>query len=282
MKKQISMLLLGMAAMSVPALAQEPLKTPALSPKATIKQDFSTSFIEINYSRPSARGRKVFTDVVNYGEVWRTGANAATKVTFGEDVIIAGKTVKAGSYALYTIPEKDQWEIILNEGTSNWGVSGYDKEDDVVRVAVKTQQLREPVNTFTINIANITFNSCDIELSWDKTRVALPVRADNEARITAAIDKAINQPSIPYNQAASYYLETGKNLDLAMKYADKAIEQNPQAFWLYYLKARIAAKLGNSEEAINSAVKAMELAKGSAYEQEYTRNANLLIKSVRK
>jgi len=276
------MLLLATAAVTTTSLAQEPLKLPALSPRATIHQEFSTSYIDINYSRPSARGRKVFTDVVSYGVVWRTGANAATKVTFGEDVTIAGKEIKAGSYALYTIPNKDQWEIILNEGTGNWGVSGYDKEDDVVRVIVKTQQLGAPVSTFTIDIANITFNSCDIELSWEKTRVALPVRVNNEARISASIDKAINNPTIPYNQAASYYLETGKNLDAALNYANKAIEQNPKAFYLYYLKARIAQQLGRKEEAIAAAQKSMDLAKGTPYEHEYVRNANLLIKAAKK
>jgi len=282
MKKHLSALLLVTAAIATPAFAQEPLKLPALSPKASIHQEFSTSFIDITYSRPSARGRKVFNDVVSYGEVWRTGANGATKIQTGEDLMIGGKLVKAGEYALYTIPGKDQWEIILNEGTGNWGVSGYDKEDDVLRIIVKTTQLRDAVQTFTINIENIRLNSCTIELSWDKTKVSIPVIAPNEERLAKSIDQAINRPSLPYNQAANYYLETGKNLDLAMDYANKAIEQNPKAFYLYYLKARIAQKQGNKSETIKAAQMSMELAKGTAYEHEYMRNNEQLIKAVKK
>lgn len=280
MRKQLSTLLLTAAVISH-SFAQD-MKLPALSPKSTIHQEFSTSFIEISYSRPSARGRNVFGDIVTYGQVWRTGANAATTITFGEDVIIAGKTVKAGKYSLYTIPNKDQWEVIINENTGNWGAAGYDTEDDVVRLIVKTRSLKDAVQTFTINIENITFNSCDIELSWDKTKVAIPVTVNNDERITAFIERGVNQPAVPYNHAAGYYFETGKNLDKALEYINKAIEQYPNAFYLYHHKARIAQKMGKKDEAIQAALKSTELAKGTPYEHEYSRNNEKLIKSVRK
>lgn len=280
MRKQLSTLLLMTAVISH-SFAQD-MKLPALSPKSTIHQEFSTSFIEINYSRPSARGRNVFGDIINYGQVWRTGANAATTITFGEDVIIADKTVKAGKYSLYTIPGKDQWEVIINENTGNWGAAGYDTEDDVVRLIVKTRSLKDAVQTFTINIENITFNSCAIELSWDKTKVAIPVKVNNEERIAAFIEKGVNQPAVPYNHAAGYYFETGKNLDKALEYVNKSIEQNPKAFYLYHQKALIAQKMGNKEVALQAALKSIELSKGTPYEQEYTRNNDRLIKAIRK
>lgn len=280
MRKQLSTLLLTTAVISS-SFAQE-MKLPSLSPKSTIHQEFSTSFIQIDYSRPSARGRNVFGDVVTYGQVWRTGANAATTVTFGEDVVIAGKTVKAGKYSLYTIPNKDQWEVIINENTGNWGAAGYDKDDDVVRLIVKTRSLKDPVQTFTINIENITLNSCEIELSWDKTKVAIPVVSNNDERISAYIEKGVNQPAVPYAQAAGYYYETGKNLDKAYEYINKAIEQNPKAFYLYYHKARIAQKLGKKDVAIEAALKSIELSKGTPYEEEYARNNDKLIKSIKK
>ena len=122
--------------------AQQPLKLPALSPAANISQEFSTSKIEISYSRPSMRGRKIFGDVVAYNNVWRTGANGATRIKFGEDVKVAGKDVKAGEYAIYTIPGKEQWEVILNKGVGNWGAMGYDTKDDVARFMVKPQTLQ--------------------------------------------------------------------------------------------------------------------------------------------
>ncbi len=281
MKKQLSALLLTTAVITQ-SFAQEPMKLPSLSPKSTLHQEFSTSFIEISYSRPSARGRNIYSEVVPYGQVWRTGANAATTVKFGEDVIIAGKTVKAGIYSLYTIPNKDQWEVILNENTGNWGAAGYDKEDDVVRLIVKTKPLKDPVQTFTINIENITFNSCEIELSWDKAKVAVPVTSNNEERVAAYIEKGVNQPVVPYHHAAGYYYETGKNLDKALEYVNKAIEQNPKAFYLYYHKARIAQKLGKKDEAMKAALASIELSKGTPYEQEYARNNEKLIKALKK
>src|SRR6185295_5158559 len=108
-------------ALTIVVNAQSPLKLPALSPNAKISQDFSTSSIEISYSRPSMRGRKIFGDVVPFGKVWRTGANSPTKIKLGEDMVIAGQKIKAGEYAVYTIPSKDKWEVILNTGTGNWG-----------------------------------------------------------------------------------------------------------------------------------------------------------------
>jgi hypothetical protein len=269
------------AAFAFTAQAQEPLKLPALSPNATIHQDFSTSGIDITYSRPSMRGRTIFGDIVAYDAVWRTGANAATKIKLGEEVVIGGQLIKPGEYALYTVPGKDVWEVIINKGTGNWGAEGYDKAADIVRFKVKPAMMSEAVQTFTINIANITFNSCEIELMWEKTKVSIPVKANNEVRLDAAIDNAINKPVLPYQQAATYYLETNTNLQKALTYADKAIEQNPKAFWLYYLKARIAAKLGKKEEAIIAAKKSMELAKGSGFEAEYIHNNQKLIDSFK-
>jgi len=261
--------------------AQDGLKLPALSPTAKITQEFSTSNIEISYSRPSMRGRKVFGDVVRYGDVWRTGANAATKIKIGEDLEIGGQNVKAGEYALYTIPGKEQWEIILNKGVGNWGNAGYNISDDVARFKVPARMMEKNVQTFTIDIANITFNSCKLELMWEKTKVIIPVVAHNEERLNASIDKAINNPNIPYFQAANYYFETNQNLDKANMYTDKALEQNPKAFYMWYLKARIEKKLGHKKEAINAANKSIETAKGTAFEQDYIHNNEKLIAEVK-
>ena len=269
-------------ASSVLANAQG-LKLPALSPTAKISQDFSTSSIEITYSRPSMRGRKIFGDIVPFGRIWRTGANAATKIKIGEDMDIAGQKIKAGEYAMYTMPDKDQWRVILNTGTGNWGADGYAKENDVARFTVKPVNLEADVQTFTINITDLTFNSCKIELVWERTKVVLPVEAHNSEVVESNIDKAINHPpAIPYFQAANYYYETNQKTDLASTYVNKALESDPKAFYMWYLKARIEKRKGNNDEAISAARKSMELAKGSANELEYVNNNNKLIDEINK
>lgn len=280
--KKVSFALLFVAASFLSAVAQEPLKLPALSPSAKITQEFSTSNIEITYSRPSARGRDVMGEVVAYDRPWRTGANAPTRIKFGEDVMVAGKDVKAGEYALYTIPGKSQWEVILSKASTSWGPKGFDTKDDVARFMVKPTTLPNEVETFTINVSNITFNTANIDLMWEKTKVSIPLKVNNDERLMASIDKAINKPNIPYFQAANYYYETGKNLNLAMEYVNKALATNPNAFYMYNLKARIAQKQGNKEEAIAAARQSMELAKGTANEEEYKRNGEKIIKAVSK
>ncbi len=266
--------------------AQSALKLPVLSSNAKLIQDFSVSNIEITYSRPSMRGRKIFglgDFVCPYGKVWRTGANAPTKIKLGEELEIGGFKVKAGEYALYTIPGKERWEIILNTGTTNWGADGYTKENDVARFSIKPSLLDENVQTFTINISDITFNTCKIELEWERTKITIPVVAHNEETVDLNIDKAINHPQpLPYFQAANYYLESDKKLDVAKAYIDKAVDQDPKAFYAWLLKAKIEKKLGNDEAAVVAAKKSMEMAKGNANEAEYIRNNTRIIEEIKK
>jgi tetratricopeptide (TPR) repeat protein len=258
------------------------LKLPALSPTCKISQDFSTSNIEIAYSRPSMRGRVIFGDLVPYGSVWRTGANSATKVKFGEDVLVNGVSLKAGEYALYTIPGKESWTVILNKGTGNWGAMGYEASDDVARFILKPKALSKDMQTFTINVTDISLSTCNIELAWEKTKIVIPVKANNEERLNADIDKAINKPNIPYFQAANYYYETNQNLDKAYDYVNKALVDNQKAYYMWNLKARIAQKLGKKDEAITAAKQSIETAKGTAFEEEYAHKGKAIINSYAK
>ena len=270
-------------AATVASFAQGQLKLPALSPNAKITQDFSVSNIEISYSRPSMRGRKIFGEVVPFGKVWRTGANSATKIKIGEDMEIGGQKVKAGEYAIYTIPGKDKWEVILNSGTGNWGTDGYAKDADVARFTVKPSAIEGNCQTFTIMITDITFTTCKIEMVWERTKIVIPVVAHNADHIDMNIDNAINHPApIPYFSAANYYYETNQKTEMAKMYVDKAVAQDPKAFYMWLLKARIEKRLGNKEEAIAAAKKSMELAQGSVFEAEYTRNGNEIIDSLTK
>ncbi len=252
------------------------IKTPAPSTTQTIKQDFALSSIEIVYSRPNMKGRSVFGDLAPLGKLWRTGANAATKITFGEDVKVGGVTVKAGSYALYTIPNKDEWEIIVNKGINNWGTDGYKSEEDVAKFKVKPMTLPMNIETFTMNVANVMPTSADIQIMWEKTAISIPVTADIDAKISKSIDNAMNIDNRPYFQAASYYFESGKDLSKALSWADKAIENNPKAFWIMHLKAKIQAKLGDKVAATATAMKSIDSAKEAKNDDYVALNEKLI------
>lgn len=249
-------------AMSVTMMNAQALKVPAPSPLQTIKQAFALSEITIEYSRPSVKNRVIFGDVVPFGKIWRTGANASTKMAFGEDVKVEGTAIPSGTYAVYTIPNKDSWEILFYKDLTLGGnVADYKKENEVARVTVKSQALNDKVETLTFNVANITNNKAVIELSWDKTKVPLNIEADIDARIMKNIESSLSKDSRPYFQAASYYYDNNKDLVKAAEWADKAIEQNPKAYWMHLLKAKIQAKQGDKKGAVSTAEKVVALAK---------------------
>jgi hypothetical protein len=253
---------LTIAAISGLSLNAQTLKTPAPSPLQTVKQAFALSEIGLEYSRPSAKGRVVFGDVVPYGKIWRTGANGATKITFGEEVKIEGMKVAAGTYAVYTIPNKDKWEIMLYKDLKLGGnTADYKQENEVLRIIVKSMPVTEKVETFTINIADMTATSSNVELTWEKTRVAFKVTADIDSAIMKNIDAAINADNRPYFSAATYYYENNKDLQVALGWVNKAIEMNPKAFYMMALKAKIELKMNDKAAAIASAEKTIASAK---------------------
>ncbi len=261
--------------LSVGASAQG-IKTPAPSPTQTLKQDFALSSIEITYSRPAAKGRKIFGDLVPFGKIWRTGANAATKVTFGEDVKVGGMPVKAGSYAIYSVPTANQWEIIINKGANNSGLTGYKTEDDVARFKVESMQLPMMIENFTIILGNLTASSADIQILWENTAVQIPVVADIDTKIMAQINSAMTVDSRPYFQAASYYFDNGKDIAKALEWANKAVEAQPTAFWVMHLKAKIQAKAGDKTGAKTTAMKSIELAKEAKNDDYVVLNQKLI------
>jgi hypothetical protein len=268
-------LLTFVAAAAIMTAQAQGIKTPP-SPTQTIKQDFALSSIEVNYSRPNMKGRTVFGDLAPYGKLWRTGANAATKVTFGEDVTVGGVAVKAGTYVLYTVPNKDEWEVIFNKGLGNWGIDGYKKEEDVARFKVKPVALPSSVETFTIQLGNVTPATADIQVSWEKTQINIPVVADIDSKISKSIETAMNVDNRPYFQAASYYFEAGKDLKQALAWTNKAIENSPKAFWMVHLKAKILAKMGDKAAAVTAANQSIALAKEAKNDDYVALNEKLI------
>ena len=266
----------AVAVAAVFSVNAQAVKTPAPSPTQTIKQDFGISSIELSYSRPGIKGRKVFGDLVPFGKVWRTGANNATTINFGSDVTIGTTTVPAGKYGLLTIPDKDNWTIIITKQLDVTSPAAYKQESDIARVTAKPMTMKDKMETFTMQFANVKPGTCDLHIMWENTAVELPITTDVETAVMKQLDNAMNKDNRPYFQAAMYYLETGKDLNQALAWFDKAIEQQPDAYWVYHQRANTLAKLGKKGEAKASAEKSMQLAK-EAKNDDYVRlNEKLL------
>lgn len=262
--------------------ASAQLKIPAASPLQTTKQSFALGDITLEYSRPATKGRVIFGDLVPYGKVWRTGANATSKITFSSDVKLEGKEVKAGTYGLFTIPGKTSWEVMLSKDlTLGANVADYKLENEVVRVQVKPTTLPNKVETFTINIADILPGSATLEIMWANTRVPVTITADIDQIITKNIEASMASDKPAYFEAASYYYDTNRELPKALSWVNKATEQNPKAFWIMLLKARIELKLKDKQSAIASAQKTVALAT-EAKNGDYVKMAEDLIASAKK
>lgn len=246
------------------------LKTPAPSPGATVTQKVGVSEIAIDYSRPSMKGRKIFGGLVPFGELWRTGANASTKVTFADDVTVGGVALKAGKYALFTFPGESEWTVVFYGDAEVSGTPGdkYDPKQEVAKFKVKSQKLSDKVETFTIDVANLTDASAEITLLWENTKVVIPVKFDTEKMVMTSIDEVMAGPSQrDYYSAARYYFDNGKDLNTAYKWITKATEGDGNAFWMLRLKSQIEAGLGKYKEAINTATKSKELAEKAGNKQ---------------
>ena len=251
------------------------LRTPQPSTTQTVKQDFGLGGIELSYSRPNMKGRKIFGDLVPFDKVWRTGANSATTLTFSDDVIIGGTKVPAGKYGLLTIPSANEWTIIISKQTDVTSPAAYKQDMDVVRVKAKPMALPWSFETFGMSFENIKDNSLELMMAWDKTVVSLPITTDVDGKVMKQIETIMTKDNRPYFAAAAYYADNGKDLNQAVAWFDKAIEQNPQAFWIYYQKAKALAKQGKKAEAMAVSAKSMELAKAAKNDDYVALNEKL-------
>jgi len=240
--------------------SQAQLRTPAPSPLQTIKQDFGLGSIEIAYSRPAMKGRKIFGDLVPFGNVWRTGANSATTLQFSDEVTIGGVKLAPGKYGLLSIPNKDSWTLIISKQTDVTSPSAYKQEMDVVRVNVPVSKTNDRTENFMIQVDNIKPTQCQIELSWDQVKVALTVDTDIDTRIMQQINTAMQGEKPPYFNAAMYFMDNGKDLNQALSWFEKAATATPTAYWVLHQLANCQAKLGKKAEAKASAQKSKELA----------------------
>ncbi len=249
--------------LSASTTAHAQIKTPALSPLAKITQEVGVTEVNIEYSRPSARGRKIYGDLLPYGEMWRTGANAATKITFKDKVNIHGSALDAGSYALYTVPGEKEWAVIFYKNTKFWGTPGkdYDGNDEALRFTVTPTTLPAHVETFTISLDNLGSAKFDINLDWERTRVTIPVELNTDEKVMADIKKTLEGPDgRTFYSAAQYYFQENKDLNEALAFCNTAIEKSGEKFWMLRLKAQILAKMGRYKDAITVAERSSEIA----------------------
>ncbi|MCB0667900.1 MAG: DUF2911 domain-containing protein [Saprospiraceae bacterium] len=263
MKKVLLSVFIFCLAISTMELSAQ-INVPASSPGATVKQMVGLVDVTVDYSRPGVKGRTIFGDLVPYDKPWRLGANAATKITFSGQVMIGGKQLDAGEYAILATPGQSSWKFMFYPYTT-WNFGAY-LEDGVEPVATVTAQSASMgeimVENFLIQFDNITSNSANLWFIWDKTAVAVEIKVETDKVVQANIDKVMAGPSAgDYFAAASYYLSEDKELDQALTWVNKSIEMGNEMYWVYRAKSLIQAKLGDKTGAIATAKKSLELAK---------------------
>jgi hypothetical protein len=258
---------ISMALIAQSATSQ--LETPQPSPKGKIEQKVGVMNVSISYSRPGMKGRKIFGGLVPFGQEWRTGANEPTTITFSDPVKLAGQDVAAGTYSLYTMPGEQEWAIIINKKTT--GGPPRDVKEDVVTFKVKPSRTSTPIETFTINISDISTNTADLELAWENTVVKFRMEFDVDSKVMAAIKKSMENPYAgvagTYYQSASYYFTTNRDLKVALEWVNKSLEMNKNPYWVWRLKSQIQAGLKDYKGAIASAETSKEKAKAAGNEQ---------------
>ena len=252
MKKIIFLVALSLSSLTF----QSQILTPQASPKCVLNQMVGLTDVEVEYSRPGVKGRNIFGDLVPFGKVWRTGANSNTTISFSEDVLIDGKTLKKGKYALYTMPKVESWDVIFYSKTDNWGNPEVWNDSDVaLRATVVPQILNKNIENLTIDINNLDNNFGYLNISWDKTIASLKFEVPTQKMAMASIDKIMAGPSSgDYFSAAQFYLQSNGDLTKALTYVNKALELNKATpYWYNKLKSLIQAKLGDKKGAIETA-----------------------------
>ena len=259
-KNLLALLLVGAVAM-----VSAQVKTPQPSPVASVKQAIGLSEVVVEYSRPSANDRKVFGNLVPMNQLWRTGANGSTDITFGQEAQFNGVKVPAGKYALYTMPSGGEWEVVLYKDTEQWGAPKQ-LDDKLIVAKTKVKTLKNPlfIETFSIDFNDLKTDQANLIMSWENTMVKVPIVMDSKKQVLESINSTLSTKEAKasdYHQAASYYLQEKMDLKKALEYATKANEMQPDVFYMLKLKSEIEAANGMKKEAIATAAQSLALAK---------------------
>ena len=266
------------------AAEEKKIEFPAASQHSTLKQRVGLTDVEIDYSRPNKNNREIFGGLVPYGKLWRTGANAVTRIKFSKAVTLGGKEIPAGEYAVFTIPTTDEWTIIISKDAKVQSAADYKQENDAARITAKPEPNPVTIETFTIGLADVKGASATLNFLWDKTRVPVMLTTVDVEQVSKQLDTAVSagtqlDPRTAY-QAAAFYYDNNKDMNQASKWIDQALAKNPDAYFMHYKKAQIQAKLGNKKEATTSAQKAIDiLKKDKAPDESAIRNAQQIIEN---
>lgn len=238
------------------------INTPQPSPAGSVSSTVGITEVKIDYFRPGVKGRKIFGSgegyLEQYGEIWRTGANAGSMVSFSTDVKVAGQDVKAGDYQIVSKPGASEWEVMLISEPIGGNEGAYDESKAVVKTTVKASKTSGLVERMTFQITDISEDntSANIQFAWENTMWSMPI----EVEFATAVE---NQITGAYTAAANYYLSKGENLETALMLMDMFLNtgENSRMFWHVHTKARILAELGKKKEAKATAEDSMEKAK---------------------
>jgi hypothetical protein len=282
MKKNLLILLMAFG-----LAAEAQVLAPQPSSAATLTNVIGLTEVKIEYSRPKAKGRKIFGATPDfltpYGKLWRTAANQGSKVTFSDDVKFGGSDVPKGSYLLLSIPGATEWTVILYKDVAMGGnTDGYDQTKDQARVTVKSEKLTEKVETFTIEVADIADNNktANLQIMWENTSVKVPITVDFDAKVMKSIEASTKLNPNNLYQAATYYFENGKDLKQASEWIAVAAAANPDAYWIWLTKAKIQKALGDKKGALESAT-ASKTAATKAKNADYIKMNDELISGLK-
>ncbi len=267
MKKSIVLFLLSIGLTNAQIVAPQP------SPLAKIEQTVGLTQVSIEYSRPSMRGRTVMGDLVPYGEIWRTGANRNTTLSFSDAITIGKQEIAAGTYALYSRPGISMWEVFFYNQTDNPGLpEKWDPKAIAATIEVPIRELDTPVETFSIALETLHNEGATLQLKWETTQIDIPFKVPTDAKTMASIEKTISGSPKPvdYYAAAVYYRETNRDLNTAKQWIAKAVEQDPGKYWMYRQQALILAGLNELDAAVEAAKTSLELAE-KAGNKDYVR-----------
>lgn len=283
MRKQLFSLTVAALALLFTTGLTAQISTPSASPGAKLETTVGLTDVHVEYSRPQMKGRTIFAadGLVPFGEVWRTGANQATKITFGDDVMVGGNEVPAGSYAVLSKPMADMWEVMFFPYESgSW--NSYTEKTPAVTVKAKSMKTGMKCEAFTIDVQNYTMDGADIVMMWANTMVAVPVKTKVKEAVMAEIDRVMAGPSMnDYYNAASFVNDNGDK-KVALEYINKAVEMGGDSprFWMVRRQGLILADLGMKKEAMAAFTKSMELAK-AAGNMDYVRMNEKSLKGMK-
>lgn len=265
------------------------IATPQPSPAGSVSSTVGLTDVSIDYFRPGVKGRKIFGSgdqyLEQYGEVWRTGANAGTMVSFSTDVKVAGQDVKAGEYQMVSIPGESEWQVMLISEPIGGNESAYDENKAVVKTTVKPSSPMNTVERMTFQIADISEDntSANIQFAWENVMWSIPIEVNFHESVMKDIAAKTQVNPQNYVAAANYYLNAGENLEQALEWMNKylSVGENSNQFWNVHTKAQILAKLGKKKEAIAAAQDSMAKAKANGNDFGYVKRNQDLIASLK-